>query len=266
MMHRQVTSVVDVRPDALDYHLPATTSHPGAGPATAAVLLSHGYSSSPASVLPWAEYLASRGYDVSAPRLPGHGTTWREMNMTAWTDWYYRLEQEYLRLAADHEVVMVGGQSMGGCLAIRLAQQHPEIPAVVLVNPSIATYDRRYRLLLPWLQYLKPSFPAISGDINKPGIREYAYDCSPLRAAWSMTRMWQVVTATMDRFTAPTLLFRSTVDHVVDYASVDLLRRLPNVTVRMLEDSYHVACLDNDAERLAAESADFFDRFRSAGA
>ncbi len=41
------------------------------------VLLSHGFTGQPASMTPWGEYLADRGYAVEVPRLPGHGTPGR---------------------------------------------------------------------------------------------------------------------------------------------------------------------------------------------
>jgi esterase/lipase len=66
---------------------------PGAEPFAAdggsiGVLLSHGFTGSPQSLRPWAEHLAAAGYAVRLPRLPGHGTTWQEMNTTRWTDWH----------------------------------------------------------------------------------------------------------------------------------------------------------------------------------
>lgn len=256
-----IRSVVPVNANAEGLRLTAMTPPAAAGDVSVAVLLCHGFSSSPASVRLWAADLAARGYDVAVPRLPGHGTSWREMNMTSWTDWYDRVEQEYLLLAADHDVVHVGGLSMGGALAIRLAERHEEIPSVVLVNPYIATYDPQYVWVLPWLSRLRDSYPGVAGDIHKPDTDEYpSYDVAPLRAAYSMTRLWGNVMAHLDRFTAPALVFRSVVDHVIDDASVDRLRTLPNVEVRMLQDSYHVATLDYDAGRIGAESADFFDR------
>ena len=47
------------------------------------------------------------------------------------------------------------------------------------------------------------------------------------------------------------LLYRSTVDHVVDPSSAASSRpdRLRDVREELLENSYHVATLDNDAER-----------------
>ena len=260
MIARQIRSVVPVSPDSHGFVLAPSAVHPAVPNRSPAVLLCHGFTGSPASMRPWAEQLAARGYHVDVPRLPGHGTSWREMNLTEWTDWYDRVEQQYLLLAARHDVVMVGGMSMGGCLAIRLAQQHQQIPALALVNPSIGTYDRTYRLL-PLLCRFVDSTEGIAGDICKPGTREPAYERTPLRAAASMRRLWADVTAHLDRYTAPTLVFRSAVDHVVDDASVDLLRTLPQVSVRTLERSYHVATLDHDAEQIGTESADFFDRY-----
>ena len=55
-------------------------------------------------------------------------------------------------------------------------------------------------------------------------------------------------------------MFRSREDHVVDPLSAQLLKRgAVNTTIRevMLEDSYHVATLDNDAPTIFAGSVEF---------
>ena len=59
------------------------------------------------------------------------------------------------------------------------------------------------------------------------------------------------------------LLLRSPQDHVVPASSSALLlSRISSqdVTEVLLEESYHVATLDNDAPRIFAESADFIER------
>ena len=48
------------------------------------VLVCHGFTGYPRTVRPWAEHLAAAGLTVRAPRLPGHGTTWRDLNRTGW--------------------------------------------------------------------------------------------------------------------------------------------------------------------------------------
>ena len=48
------------------------------------VLVLHGFTGSPRSVRPWGEHLAGEGFRVAVPRLPGHGTTWQDLNTTSW--------------------------------------------------------------------------------------------------------------------------------------------------------------------------------------
>ncbi len=224
------------------------------------VLLSHGFTGSPASMRPWGESLAERGYAVEVPRLPGHGTTWQDLNATTWADWYAEVSRSFEHLAADNDSVVVGGLSMGGGLALRLAADQPDrIAGLVLVNAALATM-RKDVLALPALKWLVPSFPGIANDIKLPGAQEYGYTKTPLKAAHSMMQNWKPLRADLARVTAPILFFKSTEDHVVDTLSMDLIRKgvsSTDVTVRHLENSYHVATLDNDADAIFSESADF---------
>lgn len=250
--------------------MPAMTIHPLAGPLSSpgrpeltgdrriGVLLSHGFTGSPASMRPWGEALAERGYAVEVPRLPGHGTSWQEMNRTGWADWTRHLEEVFVDLAARTDAVVVGGLSMGGGLALQLAADHPnEVSGVVLVNPAVASTNKQL-LLTPVLQHLLPSVPAIGGDIRKPGVDEHAYPRTPLRALVSMQRGWRTVRDRLSEVTAPVLMFRSEVDHIVDPSSGALIRAAaPRVEERVLTESFHVATLDHDAERIVAESAEF---------
>jgi carboxylesterase len=68
--------------------------------------------------------------------------------------------------------------------------------------------------------------------------------------------------------TQPLLLLRSAEDHVVPASSSRLvLERVgsTNTSEIVLEDSYHVATLDNDAERIVKESLAFIGRLSGAG-
>jgi len=237
---------------------------PGSGEnAAVGVLLSHGFTGSPKSMRPFAEHLAAEGLGVAVPRLPGHGTTWRELNTTGWQDWYAVLDNELQRLRKEHDKVFVVGLSMGGCLVLRLAEQHgADISGVITINPSVQTDDKR-AVLLPVLQRLVPAFPGISNDIKKPGVDEGAYDRMPLRALYSLSQLWKLTREDLPKVTQPLLLFRSTVDHVVEPSSGrTVLARISSrdVTETLLEDSYHVATLDNDAPRIFADSTAFIQR------
>jgi len=226
-------------------------------------LLCHGFTGTPQSLRPWAEKLAAAGLTVALPRLPGHGTTPAEANMTHWEDWYAELDRHLARLQDRCDDVFVMGLSMGGTLALRLAEEHgDDIAGLVLVNPSLLT-KRPDRFLLPVLRWAVPTWPGIASDIKKPGVTELAYDKVPVKAAYQLSRLWLTTRTDLAKVTQPILVFRSTEDHVVEPDSARmLLDRISSTDVEdvVLEDSYHVATLDNDAERIFAGSVDFLRR------
>ncbi len=244
---------------------------PGAAPFAAdggpvGALVLHGFTGSPYSVRPWAEHLAAAGLTVRAPRLPGHGTTWQDLNRTGWLDWYGTAEAAFEELSARCPQVFVVGLSMGACLALRLAEtQSAQVAGAVVVNPSLAP-DTRLFMLAPVLKRMVPYLKGIAGDIKKPNDGEGGYRQVPVRAAATLPAMWRATVADLPAVTAPVLVFRSTVDHVVGPASMAVLRAaLPEAEVRPLADSYHVATLDNDAPEIFAGTLAFIEEHARAG-
>jgi carboxylesterase len=232
-------------------------------------LLCHGFTGTPQSLRPWAEHLAAADVTVRLPRLPGHGTTVQEANLTTWPDWYAELERNLAELTAACEQVFVMGLSMGGTLAIRLAEEHGgEITGLVLVNPSLLT-KRPDRFLLPVLRLFVPSWTGIASDIKKPGEVELAYDRIPMKAAYSLSKLWATTRADLGKVTQPILIYRSADDHVVEPDSSALLvEKVASSDVRevVLQDSYHVATLDNDAPTIFEGSVEFVRRLARASA
>jgi carboxylesterase len=238
---------------------------PGAEPFSAdggrvGVLLCHGFTGSPASMAPWGRQLAGLGYSVRVPRLPGHGTTWKEMNTTRWQDWYGEVDGAMTELHDRCDHVVVAGLSMGGCLALRLAEQRPkDVAALVLVNPvvNLSRFDLK---LVPVLKWLVPSLPGIGNDIKKPGQDEVGYDRTPLKALHSQVKMWKDVRDNLATITQPVLLFTSEEDHLLDKTSRDLLLERLSSEVKesvALHESYHVATIDHDAPMIFDRTAAF---------
>jgi carboxylesterase len=234
-----------------------------AGTGPNGVLLIHGFTGTPQSLRPWAEHLVEAGFTVSLPRLPGHGTHWKELNQTTWTDWYARADAAFTELLERCDRVFVAGLSMGGALGLRLAEQHGEdVAGLVLVNPAVNITDPRMKIL-PVLHHVVPSLGAIANDIADPASREIAYDRNPLHALYSQTHLWADVVTNLDRVTQPLLIFRSEQDHVVDPSSVAILKQRvgsADVDFRTLTRSYHVATIDYEADEIFASSVDFFRR------
>jgi carboxylesterase len=224
------------------------------------VLLCHGFTGSPHSLRPWAQYLAGAGFSVSLPRLPGHGTTWQEMSRTRWEDWYAEVDRGYEQLRGRSGEIFVMGLSLGGCLALRMAElRGTGVSGLVLVNPSVAA-DTKLFMLAPLLKLVLPSLKGVGSDIKKEGIGELAYDRVPVRAAATLPALWRLTESRLGEVTQPVLIYRSTADHVVGPASMRVLRAaLPadRLTVRDLPNSYHVATLDNDAQMIFTGSLEF---------
>ncbi|MFF1478820.1 alpha/beta hydrolase [Streptomyces sp. NPDC058301] len=227
------------------------------------VLLCHGFTGSPQSLRPWADFLAERGLTVELPLLPGHGTRWQDMQLTGWQDWYAEVDRALTELRARCAQVFVFGLSMGGALALRLAAKHGDaISGVVVVNPGNKVHGVAARAL-PVVRHFVPSTKGIASDIAKEGAAEVGYDRVPLHAAHSLRRFFHLVDRELPQVTQPMLLLHSPQDHVVPPAdSARILSRVSStdVTEILLEQSYHVATLDHDAERIFEESYAFIGR------
>jgi carboxylesterase len=224
------------------------------------VLLSHGFTGSPQSMRPWAEHLNAAGLTVVCPLLPGHGTRWEDMAATTWDDWYGAVQASFDDLAARCSTVFVMGLSMGGTLVLRLAEERGDrVAGVVVVNASLAS-ESKLGKLIPLLSKVVKATKGVGSDIKKPGVKELAYEKVPLKAAASLFGTLPTVCGDLPRITAPVLVFRSSVDHVVEPISGrKLMEGLAGgkVEERVLENSYHVATLDNDAPRIFEESLQF---------
>jgi carboxylesterase len=225
------------------------------------VLVLHGFTGSTQTVRGWAEHLAAAGLTVRAPLLAGHGGTWQELARTGSTDWYADAARAFAPLSQRCSQVFVAGLSMGGCLALRLAEtQGPLVSGVVLVNPSLAA-DSPVIALAPVLKHVLKSVKSIGGDIKKPDAEERAVKRTPVASVATLPAMWRTTAASLASVTAPVLVFRSTVDHVVGPASMKvLMTALPGTEVRPLDDSYHVATLDNDAPEIFDGTLSFIQK------
>jgi carboxylesterase len=238
---------------------------PGAEPmsrqgGSVGVLVLHGFTGNPQSLRPLAEVIAAAGFSVELPLLPGHGTAVEDMVPTRFGDWSATAEQAYLALAERTTAIGVVGLSMGGALALWLAERHPEIKALVLVNPMADPPADSFRDVMRGLLDAGIEVaPGVGSDIAKEGMVELAYPGSPVAAALSLFEGVDVVHEHLGEVHCPVLLFSSREDHVVPSASGDVVAaEVAGPLERIwLERSYHVATLDHDAPDIEVRTLAF---------
>ena len=249
------------------------TVRPGAEPFSSegddvGVLICHGFTGNPSSMRPWAEHVAAAGHTVSLPRLPGHGTTPADMRRTRWADWVGEVDAAFTDLRARTRTVVVAGLSMGGALALTMAERHgDDVAGLVLVNPAVTVEDPRL-VALPLIRWFVPYLPGVGNDVKKPGVTEDAYPKIPSHALASMLAGYQEVVADLPKVHQPILLIRSREDHVVPASSSALiLQRVSSTetTEVVLENSYHVATIDSDAPAIFDQAETFIAQVAGAG-
>jgi carboxylesterase len=232
-------------------------ARPG-GPAAALVL--HGFTGNPYSMRPVAEALAAKGLAVELPLLPGHGTDPSDLLDKGWADWSEAAEKALLDLQSRSEDVVVVGLSAGGSLTCWLAERHPEIRGIAVVNPMVDPPAESFRDVIRGILDTGEEFvPGIGSDIAKPEQTELAYASTPLRASLTLFSGVDEVSKNLGKIACPVLIITSRQDHVVPNESSDLLARSVSGPVErvLLEKSYHVATLDYDADEVTERIVEF---------
>ena len=191
-------------------------------------LLFHGLNDSPAVWHDFADELVARGFDVRAILFAAHGSTPEDMLDVSWTEW---LDAGRAWLAdwlpttdgpSDPVPVHLGGFSMGGVIATRLALEEPTVAGLLLVSPAYRSSLDRYLRFAGLYARLRPW--VFGGMILEDN--PIKYNSIPVNSGWqfhrltrSLARRWRPA----DRIDVPALLVLSAEDSVVD---VGYTRRL----------------------------------------
>jgi carboxylesterase len=204
------------------------------------------------------QWLAEHGVSNVGPRLPGHGTSWEDLEGTIWQDWERESEAALLDLAGRCTAVIAAGLSMGGAMVLHLAAKHPDkLKGVVAVNPDV----RRPELALaPLLRLFTRTTKGVGNDIKKPGQDEIVYDRVPLKAAIQLGKFYRTVQRELPSMRLPLLVFSSPEDHVARPSnSRYVIQHVGSAQKELitLSNSYHVATLDYDAPMIFERTLHF---------
>jgi carboxylesterase len=230
----------------------------GEGPVGA--LLVHGFTGSPQGLRALGDHLAANGMAATGVRLPGHGTTWQDLNSRTHEEWTGAVEEGYNKLAARCDEVFIVGLSFGSSLAIDFTARNPEkISGVVLLASYIMTKDPR-RFLAPAIRLVVQSLPGVGNDIADPEMREIVYDRVPTKAAYSMLQFIRGARAKLPRVTRPALIMHAKQDHTAHPDNAQLIFDEISSTDKelvWLERSYHVITVDLERQQVYDKTLSF---------
>jgi len=219
------------------------------------VIFVHGFTGSPASMRPWADYFQERGYTVSVPRLPGHATQWQDLNRVKWQEWPARVQVDLDRMRKICEKIFVFGLSMGGGTTLNIAENNI-LDGICLVNPMIHIPGALIKIA-PLVALIQPGRASVGDDIKKPNITEWGYDVLPTKGVFQLDKMLKETRRNLGKVTCPTLLFHSVDDHVLPVSNTEIIMAGIESDAKQrieLTNSYHVATLDNEAPLVFANS------------
>ncbi len=223
------------------------------------VLLIHGFTSTTSSMMYLAQQFSEAGFHIELPSLPGHGTTWQNLNKIGYQDWIAELQKSLQILQSRASNIYVCGLSLGGALALRLSQIHPEISGMILINHACKFTHPKFRFV-PLLRFLIPSTPAIASDIKDPNEKEIAYTRTPTNGVYQMLRLLKIIRKSLPQTRQPVLMFKSKEDHVIPHIStLFTFEKIGSSKKELiwLENSYHVATMDFDKGLIAEKSIEF---------
>lgn len=181
-----------------------------------AVLLIHGYTSSPPEVRLLGQYLFEHDLDVLGIRLAGHGTKPEDLKNTTWMDWYQSAQEGYLLLKEQgYEKIYVYGVCLGALLALNLASEYPVDGLVLAGTPFRVHYDVLYMgsLVYPSLKFFNMDLGYI--DVPIPPERQHiTYLRNPIDSSYQFLEILNHTKRILPKITAPTLIMHCPTDNV----------------------------------------------------
>jgi carboxylesterase len=224
------------------------------------ILVSHGFTGTTQSVRPLGEALANEGFTVAGPRLAGHGTTMDDHAKNGASEWISSIEEDLAWLEVRCERVFFAGLSMGGMFSLYFAATRPDLITGIVPINACAFLGNPDLARLVFNPNAPATVPGVGSDIKMEGGEELVYPEVPVPPLKEFMAIMRTTDDLLPAIECPALVIQSLEDHVVPPENGPyIFERLGSVQKELvrLEESYHVATLDNDAPFIHERAVEF---------
>ncbi|KAB7704833.1 alpha/beta fold hydrolase [Bacillus aerolatus] len=211
----------------------------------------HGFTGAPYEVEPLVEYLHEKtSWKIVVPTLPGHGEVLSLKGVT-YDQWLEHAEKEMKQLLAQCDTVYVIGFSMGGLIAVYLAEKYPAKKLILL--SAAAKYINAGQMFSDIKEMLKD---LRSGQLKENELFLRYKDkllLTPLSATWQFRKMVVRINPLFTKIQIPTLIAQGLADGIVPPKSAEYIyRHIPSKQkeIYYARNAKHHICHAEEKEEL----------------
>ncbi|MFX1250280.1 MAG: alpha/beta hydrolase [Promethearchaeota archaeon] len=240
------------------------------------VVAIHGFTGMTYKIRGLAQSLATQGFHVIGPQLPGHGQNIKALAETRWYDWWNEVKQSIETIKTKNPShIFVTGLSMGGALTLYTAAHYPEITAIAPICAPVFIKINMLKMV-PFIKLFKTYFPKKEefGEqdpslANDPILIENnkRYNQHALPAVASLLSILKNIRKyQLSKIRQPILIAQALKDKTVHPSSAKYIfehisTKPEEKAILWLENSGHVATMDYDKEKLFSEISNFFKKY-----
>lgn len=224
------------------------------------VLLIHGFTGSPAHMRLIGEGLRDNGFAVRGILLPGHGENPEVMAKATWQDWFQATRKAAVELRKKYQYLTVAGLSMGGCLALMLAEQM-DVDACVAIAAPMKTVAK-FRSLAPVAALVHPMVHKRADGSRDSLISEYdiGYDSYPLSSVAHLSAIMRRAKQYLNLIHCPVLAIQSHSDKTVMPDSPEIILNGVSSKTKAqlwLEKAPHVCTISPEYPKIVRAMTEF---------
>ena len=205
-----------------------------------AILLIHGFPSTPSMYSYSAERFFSSGMDVYAPLLPGFGTDPIAFADTTFTQWFSYLCSYYENLRDTYKTLYVLGISMGGMMTLKIGEHYcntaKEPDALVSIAAPVVYNSLSDGIITDYKQYVARTLALFTAQINAHTVAGnpkgedgsehwYGYGGTFVRAGLSLVHAMKQVRKELYKITCPLFAIHDVNDKVIPFKNLALIKK-----------------------------------------